>query len=272
MIVTPSDLAPVPDPQPRAFICHASQDAGTASELCDQLLDSGCGIWLDKRILIPGQEFEHEIRRAISHTDAIIVILSKNSADKTGFLQRELRIALEAADERPPGSVFIVPVRLDDARVPAHLSKWHWVDARRSGWTNDVLDSLRQACRRSTHTLIAGSTDVDSHVIGLRATPSTLRRGDRLILDYKISLETSEAIPVALGASLIDNKGKEFCDRAGDRRLLLRTGTSVYRRRFKISSGTPKSEYRLVGAVWFNRIGADVMARVDYPGLISVNA
>jgi hypothetical protein len=93
-----------------------------------------------------------------------------------------------------------------------------------------------------------------------------------MVLDYNINLGTPAALPVTLGASLIDSKGKEFCDKAGDRRLLLRAGASVYRRRFKIDSGTPEAEYHLVGAVWFNWIGDDVMSRIDYPSLITVTA
>jgi len=268
--MSPTPNNPIPGPEPRAFICHASQDSDAAGDICDQLLDAGCGVWLDKRCLIPGQNFEYEIRNAIAHTDATIVVLSKNSVDKTGFLQRELRLALKAADERPDGSIFIVPVRLDDVPVPAGLSKWHWVDAREDGWISHVLHSLRRACRQASLNLITPSGAVDSDIISLRPAPLTLQPGGLLTLDYAIELRTSYSVPVEIGASLLDPTGQEFHDRRGDRRLLLRPGTSVYRRQLRLPMTIPTAEYVLIGASWLNSIGAGLISRIKCAQLIRV--
>jgi hypothetical protein len=48
---------------------------------------------------------------------------------KTGFVQNELRQALEILDSVPPGKIFIVPVRLDNS-MPRHekLNDLHWID------------------------------------------------------------------------------------------------------------------------------------------------
>jgi len=37
---------------------------------------------------------------------------------KQGFVQKEIRFALDIADEHPPGRIFIIPVRLVDCDVP----------------------------------------------------------------------------------------------------------------------------------------------------------
>ena len=46
---------------------------------------------------------------------------------KQGFVQKEIRFALDIADEHPPGRIFIIPVRLVDCDVPDRLKKWQWV-------------------------------------------------------------------------------------------------------------------------------------------------
>lgn len=49
--------------------------------------------------------------------------------DKRGWVQKELRKALELLDEWPPGTIFVIPVRLDDSK-PRHpmLQRLHWID------------------------------------------------------------------------------------------------------------------------------------------------
>jgi hypothetical protein len=37
-------------------------------------------------------------------------------------------MALDAAHETPSGSIFLIPVRLEDCRVPDELSRYQYVD------------------------------------------------------------------------------------------------------------------------------------------------
>jgi hypothetical protein len=45
-----------------------------------------------------------------------------------GYIQKEMKLAIEAMMEIPEGQIHIIPVRLDDCNVPDILSKLHWVD------------------------------------------------------------------------------------------------------------------------------------------------
>ena len=42
--------------------------------------------WLDEDRLLPGQDWDREIRRAIEHADVVIVCLSERS-EKRGYVQ-----------------------------------------------------------------------------------------------------------------------------------------------------------------------------------------
>jgi hypothetical protein len=72
------------------FLCHASQDKLATRNLCGRLLDSGYDVWFDENRLLPGQDWEHEIRAAVRSSDVVLALLSHNSTTKTGFVQREL--------------------------------------------------------------------------------------------------------------------------------------------------------------------------------------
>lgn len=113
----------------RVFLCHSKSDIKIVRELYDKLrAEAWIQSWLDEEELLPGQDWDLEIERAIESTDVIIVCLSNNSITKRGYVQKEIKIALDYSDLRPEGEVFIIPVRLEDCKPPKRLSKWQYAD------------------------------------------------------------------------------------------------------------------------------------------------
>jgi hypothetical protein len=47
---------------------------------------------------------------------------------KKGFVQKEIQLALDVLQEREKNISPVIPVRLDDSKVPEMLSHIHWVD------------------------------------------------------------------------------------------------------------------------------------------------
>ena len=82
------------------FLCHASEDTAVVREIDRRLRQDGFAPWLDERQLMPGQEWPFEIEKAVRRANAIVVCLSRTSVSKEGYLQRELRRALEVAEEK----------------------------------------------------------------------------------------------------------------------------------------------------------------------------
>lgn len=105
------------------FLCHSSGDKDNVRQLYKQLSRDGFSPWLDEECLLPGQEWEFEIRKAVRNSKAVLVCLSHSSVTKEGFVQKEIRIALDAADEKPEGAIYIIPLRLEDCLVPERLEK-----------------------------------------------------------------------------------------------------------------------------------------------------
>lgn len=113
----------------RVFLCHASQDKPAVRELYQRLNSEGwMDIWLDEEKLYPGQDWDFEIEKAVEAADVVIVCLSNNSVTKEGYVQRELRFVLQIADYKPDGTIFVVPVRLDDCPLPRRLKIWQYID------------------------------------------------------------------------------------------------------------------------------------------------
>lgn len=138
----------MPDRKLRVFLCHASQDKPVVRELYQRLNAEGwIAPWLDEEKLLPGQDWDMEIEKAVESADVVIVCLSNNSVTKEGYVQRELKFVLDIALEKPEGIIFIIPLRLEDCQVPRRIRSWQYADyfpAERKNWAYEkVIISLK---------------------------------------------------------------------------------------------------------------------------------
>ena len=127
----------------KVFLCHSSGDKPAVRDLYKRLSASGVKPWLDEVDLVAGQDWELEIRKAVRNNDVVVVCLSQSSITKTGFVQKEIRFALDAADEHPEGQIYVIPLRLEACKVPDRLSKWQWVNLFEQGGYKKLIQALR---------------------------------------------------------------------------------------------------------------------------------
>ncbi len=107
----------------RVFIAYATEDRPAAERLFKQLTAHGFAAWLDRRKLLPGQDWPQRIEDAIESSDFFIACFSAASIRKRGGFQTEIRLALECANRMPLDDVFLIPVRLDECRVPTRIQR-----------------------------------------------------------------------------------------------------------------------------------------------------
>src|SRR5215472_8682604 len=110
------------------FLCHASEDKPGVRTLAKRLRADGFDPWMDEERLLPGQDWDAEISKAVAEADAVLVCLSSTSVDKVGYVQKELRRLLDIAEYQPDGRVFLIPVRLENCAIPARLSRYQYAD------------------------------------------------------------------------------------------------------------------------------------------------
>jgi hypothetical protein len=108
---------------PQVFLAYVVEDAPLAERLCDALAEAGFNPWMDRRKLLPGQNWPRAIESAIVSSDFFVPCFSHHSVGKRGGFQAELRYALDCAKLVPLDEIFIVPVRLDDCRMPRVIER-----------------------------------------------------------------------------------------------------------------------------------------------------
>ena len=114
----------------KVFLCHSSDDKPAVREIFQRLKVEGwIDPWLDEEKLYPGQNWDMAIEIAVEKSDAVIVFLSNNSVSQEGYVQKEIKKILDVADEKSEGTIFLIPLRINDCKVPRRLEKWHYVDS-----------------------------------------------------------------------------------------------------------------------------------------------
>lgn len=91
-------------------------------------MESWIDPWFDEEDFLPGEMLEASVVNAVRHSHAVIIFLSSHAVRGEGFFHKELKLALDAAAEKPDGTIFIIPIRLYDCEVPDRLRPYQYVD------------------------------------------------------------------------------------------------------------------------------------------------
>jgi hypothetical protein len=112
----------------KVFLSHAREDKPAVRQLSRRLKDAGFDPWLAEERLLPGQNWELEIEKALRASDVILLCFSEKSVNKEGFVQREFKRAMKYQEEKPEGVIFTIPVRFDQSEIPFSYRELQWVD------------------------------------------------------------------------------------------------------------------------------------------------
>jgi hypothetical protein len=98
------------------------EDYKLAARLYSDLLAAGLNPWLDRKKLLPGQDWRRCIERAIDTCDFFIPCFSPRSIHKRGQFPYEVRYALRTSERMPLDDVFMLPVRFGECAVPSRIA------------------------------------------------------------------------------------------------------------------------------------------------------
>jgi TIR domain/Protein of unknown function (DUF3298) len=124
------------------FLSYASEDAARVEAFYDGFKATGLDPWMDRRDIPPGAVWEDAVFDAIARCDQFIFFLSRNSATKRGFLQREMKRAQLHLEEKLEDDLYVIPVRLDPVEMPRWLSRFQRFDAFDKGRISALIDFL----------------------------------------------------------------------------------------------------------------------------------
>ena len=119
------------------FISYSRQDKARVAPLVAALEAEGWSVWWDPEIA-PGEEFDGLISRELDAARSLVVVWTAQSVDSR-WVRGEAR---DAADRG-----VLVPVRLDNARLPIDFRAVHTTDL--DGWGDDPLHPAFQGLRKA---------------------------------------------------------------------------------------------------------------------------
>lgn len=114
--------------QKRIFLSYTGKDRNKVKELYQKLVDAGFKPWMDTVDLLAGEDWRQAIIKAIRRAPLFLACVSKNSVNKRGIIQLEIKEALDVWREKLDDDIYLVPVKLEPCDVPNALAKFHWVD------------------------------------------------------------------------------------------------------------------------------------------------
>jgi len=156
-------MSTVPPVIPRfmkVFLCHSSGDKPAVRELYRRLKEDGFQPWFDEVDLKPGQPWRETIEAAVRTSDAVVVCLSTGSVGKEGFLNREIKVALRALDEKPEGTIFVIPARLEAVEIPGSLRDLQWANLYDEGGYERLVGALKERASAIGRPAPAGVTSL----------------------------------------------------------------------------------------------------------------
>ena len=127
----------------QVFLCYAHHDKEAVHKLYARLVEHGIHVWFDAENLQPGQNWQHEIRKAILQSHIVLVCLSQEFNKQHGYRHEELKIALEKA-RLIDDTIFIIPVRLEKCDMPESLGHLHRVDLFKAGGYKKLISALEK--------------------------------------------------------------------------------------------------------------------------------
>jgi len=131
--------------QPLIFLSYASPDLDRVLPFYDKLKSSGLNVWMDKYNLKAGQKWDSEIKSALKSAFLIIIFVSDTSVNKRGYVQRELRVALDYAEEKLETDIYVIPVVIGEGVcLPDKLRHLHAVIGSFDDQCEQLLDAIRE--------------------------------------------------------------------------------------------------------------------------------
>lgn len=193
----------------RVFLCHSSADKPAVRELYQKLrAEPWIEPWLDEEELFPGQDWETEIEKAVEASDVVLVCLSNGSINKRGYVQKELRFALDIALEIPEETIFIVPLRLEECTPPRSLRDWQYADYF-DGQQERAFEKLLISLKTRTNLIdLKGKSETKEEMVHLT---SGNMEGNRFVREKKVAKSNKEEqkkIDISKNASYIKKDSK----------------------------------------------------------------
>lgn len=204
------------------FLSYAKEDRRRVLAIYRALKHAGLSPWMDApprpwhlEGIPPAADWDVEIRRHMAESDLVLIFLSSRSVQKKGYFQKEYRFALSLAAERPPTSLYLLPVLLERCAVPdvtvdtVCLRRFQWHPHYKSTM-RDLVSWVEKAVRSKQgerQTLSASSSTADDTMETVLRISESMRRKPS---DSSIARREPSQLIVDTIAGLIKNDEEQI--------------------------------------------------------------
>lgn len=129
----------------KVFLSYPSEHEQSAREVKDFVRAVGVDCWFDKDSIAPGLEWERERALAQADADFFLVLCATQTTGRDGVYQREINQALRQLNDKRLGTIYILPMRLEEIDLPPELARFQYVDFFSSGWRQRLAAGLLRA-------------------------------------------------------------------------------------------------------------------------------
>ena len=134
---------------PTIFISYSREhDRKEALALCRALTQSGHDAWIDEERVQPGQVWYDEVETALCDAKVVLVLLSNEMIASKSYAHDEWHMALEMQKDGDGEELFIIPVKLDDCKVPFLLRRFQWVNWFEASGKRRLMKRLDQIIKK----------------------------------------------------------------------------------------------------------------------------
>jgi cellulose biosynthesis protein BcsQ len=131
---------------PRVYLSYAREDRKRVEEIYRKLSQAGFTPWMDTMDLLPGEQWESSINKAIERSDFFLLCLSPYSAARSH--RTEVQMALDLWNRRFQKGLWLIPVRLEETDVPEEMREVLWLDLFGEGGWESLVQTLREGVKR----------------------------------------------------------------------------------------------------------------------------
>jgi len=141
-------------PKPHIFLCHAKEDINHVRHIYERLKNAGFHPWLDEMDILPGQNWNLEIQKAINKTDFALIFLSEISVAKRGYVNKEIKWAIDRQSEKLDDDIFLVPVKIEECEMPQSLSCFQAVDLHGLEGVERIIRTIKSQFKKNNQTIL----------------------------------------------------------------------------------------------------------------------
>jgi hypothetical protein len=129
----------------KTFLSFPSEHEIVAREVKDFVGSVGVECWFYPDNVVVGQDWDRERKLAQAASDLILLLCAKQTNARDGVYQREIKEALRAMEDKRPGGIYLLPIRVEDAPLPAEFAQLLYVDYFLPSWRQKLAAGFVRA-------------------------------------------------------------------------------------------------------------------------------